>query len=203
MNQITIPADLLNEASPLAVMLYAAVNVYAKYAATERPAIWMPAGKLLYDIYGEGKTKSFHTKTLREGIAELEGRGILEPSGAGILIRREAMWPDRYVAIRAAEFDAIQGSEPKGYFQWLMFHYFCHAVRSLDAYITVGGRSGVIGHMPQKYFTDLLDIAPGTVQKYNAKLQELKVLYVARNAYRHNNCYCRYDDRNLLKLYLT
>lgn len=205
MNHLTIPTDLLSAGTPLAVMLYAAMNVYAKYAVTERETIAMPAKKLLWDVYGYGASASAaKTAKLLEGIAELEGRGVVEydPKTKSVLIRREAMWPEQYVAIRAGEFDAIQGQRG-GYHQWLMFHYFCHAVRSLDAFITVGGRNRVVGHMPQKYFADLLDVTPATIQKYNAKLEELKLLYVVRNAYKSNNCYCRYDDRNLLKEYLT
>ena len=207
---ITIPNSMLSEATPLAVMLYADISVYAKYAVTEKAELFMPREKLQHDLYEDKGRGAYQVRKTLEGIEELESLEVLryDKELRGVFIKKEALYPDKYVMISSKEMDTIKGNTESGYFQWLLFDYYCHLVDSFNSHITIGGRRNVIGFMPQQYFADKLDLRVSTIREYNTKLVELGILYIAHrkkktdSAYK-NNIYCRHEDRNLLNNYLT
>ena len=204
MNKITIPNNMLQEATPLAVTLYSTISIYAKYAITEGTYINMPREKLQYDLYGQNCKTTFMVKNILAGIAELEELKILKYNSDTkmVAIRRDAFWPDKYVGILGTELSKILTIGEPGYFQWLLFYYYCHIVRSFNSYITIEERNNIIGTMAQSYFADLLDLNINTIRKYNKCLTENNLLYIAHIGNQKTNMYCRYEDRGLLKKYL-
>lgn len=193
---------MLGEATPLAVMLYAYISVYAKCAITDEPEIFMPREKLQYDLYGSKGRGGYQVKKVLEGIEELDAVRYDE-SLKGVFIRKDALWPERFVSIHGGELDKIRNGTEPGYSQWLLFYYFCYLIDSLNSKFSINGRKKIVGFMSQQYFAEKLDLGVTTIREYNAKLEELEILYIARRGKHSNNMYCRYSDRNLLRKYLT
>ena len=196
---------MLQECTPLAVIMYSTISIYAKYAITDDNYIYMPREKLQYDLYGKDCKGTFVVKNILNGITELEDRKVLkyDKDSKMVAIRRDAFWPEKYVGIEGFELAKIRSIGEPGYLQWLMYYYYCHLIRSFNPYITVDDHTSIIGVMPQTYFAELLDLSVITIRKYNKSLRDNNLIYVAHLGKQKNNMYCRYEDRGLLKKYIN
>ena len=182
--------------------------------------------RIAYSLIGMMKKydKAF-SDALIKGVYELVDRNILtiiQPYQNEWILDFQNMYLnteiDKYTIIIADEVKKILSINGQMKRNISMLKYFVALVSTFDwsdsmkSQGTMPDLQGKLTHMPQDYIADQAGISVKTCRRYNDILVDYKVIYIYKSndkikfddsLKQINNCYSRYEDRELCRLYAS
>lgn len=158
-----------------------------------------------YVMYG-GKVLNWKQKNeAEESIQRLIDRGVFSGSciSDDVYSLERYELPKYYATIDYEDIKLILDSQNKS--RYAVIRYLCALIGSFNNKIKIGGRTNIIGTQKISYYQHLLNINSRTIIRYNALLEELKVIYVAHVSGKDGetqNIYGRYGDQDLVDQYV-